>query len=296
MKAFLFPGQGAQFVGMGSELYQRSEAAAKLFDHADEILGFGLRKIMLEGTEDQLKQTRITQPALYVHSMASMVDIDNPDYNYLGGHSLGELTAMAVAGVYDFETGLKIVQHRANAMQDACDHVPGTMAAIVGLDDQIVEEVCDSVEDIVVAANYNCPGQLVISGSISGIDQAIRILKEKGAKMAIKLNVAGAFHSPLMQEARDVFETFVRDICFKTPKVPIVQNVTAVAESDPERLKEHLIQQLTAPVRWTQSMQYLIEEGMTDMVEVGGNGKVLRGLMRRIDRNIKTDKLPSIPA
>ncbi len=287
MRALLFPGQGAQFVGMGKALYQSSVEAARLFDLADEILGFGLREIMFEGTEEELKQTHITQPALFVHSMATMAAIGDLPYDFLAGHSLGELSAMSAGGVFDFETGLHIVRHRALAMQSDCDSNPSTMAAIVGLPDEIVEESCAVSNKIVVPANYNCPGQLVISGSLEGVRETVELLKSKGAKMAVELQVAGAFHSPLMADAAESFGRFVSDIEFQQPKVPIVQNAVAAPVLDPEELKENLIKQLVSPVRWTQSMQTLIAMGVNQIVEVGGNGKVLRGLMRRIDRKVE---------
>lgn len=287
MKALLFPGQGAQFTGMGHKLYTDHDRAREIFDQADEILGYALSKIMFEGTEEELKQTKITQPALYVHSMATLaVQDDIPVAKYMAGHSLGECSALAAAGALTFEDGLKLVDHRARAMQAACDIQPSTMAAIVGLEDKIIENVCLEIDEVVVPANYNCPGQLVISGSITGIEKAVETLKEQGARQAVILKVAGAFHSPLMSSASDSFADFVDSIQFKRPICPVVQNVSASAVTDPDELKSNLIKQLTSPVRWSSSVQYMISNGISEVVEVGGNGKVLRGLMRRIDRSI----------
>ncbi|MCL4153822.1 UNVERIFIED_CONTAM: hypothetical protein GTU68_050647 [Idotea baltica] len=272
---------------MGQDLYNTSSEAKEIFKKADGLLGYSLSSIMFGGTEDELKATKVTQPALYVHSMAALTAHEGVRaVDYMVGHSLGECTAMAAAGVLSFEDGLRLVDHRARAMQAGCDDQPSTMAAIVGLDDHEVAKICASIDDTVVAANYNCPGQLVISGSVPGVHTAVELLKEAGAKRAIVLNVAGAFHSPLMQSAKEDFAAFVQTLEFSKPSCPIVQNVTATAVSDPTQLKANLIEQLTSPVRWTESMLFLAAQGVQSAIEVGGNGKVLKGLMRRIDRSV----------
>jgi len=286
MKSLLFAGQGAQFSGMGKDLYDQFDAAQSLIETADDVLGYKISEIMFEGDDETLKQTKYTQPALYVHAMAQLACYpQEEDIMFMAGHSLGECTALAASGTVTFEDGLRIVQCRAEAMQAACDLEPSTMAAIVGLSDDVVEQVCADIDDVVVPANYNSPGQLVISGSKTGITQAIAALQEKGAKRAIELAVAGAFHSPLMEPAAEELKKVLDDVDFITPSVPIVQNVTAVAVSDPTVIKENILKQLTAPVLWTKCVQYMIAEGCTDFTEVGGNGRVLTGLMRRIDRS-----------
>jgi [acyl-carrier-protein] S-malonyltransferase len=292
MKAYVFPGQGAQFAGMGKDLYESSSTARQMFEQADEILGFELSGIMFEGSEEDLKQTRVTQPAIYLHSMikARMAGGDfRPDA--VAGHSLGEFSALAASGALSFEDGLRLVSQRAMAMQKACEQVESTMAAIVGLDDEVVEEVCAQIEEVVVPANYNCPGQLVISGSVKGVEEAVKQLTEKGARRAIILQVGGAFHSPLMEPAREELQSAIQQTPFRAPACPVYQNVDALPYTAPEKIQDNLIKQLTAPVRWTQTMQHLLQDGVTSFVEVGGNGKVLTGLIRRIDRKMPTESL-----
>ncbi|RXP55496.1 [acyl-carrier-protein] S-malonyltransferase [Lutibacter sp. HS1-25] len=286
MKAYIFPGQGAQFSGMGLDLYNNSPLAKELFDKANEILGFEITKIMFEGTAEELKQTKVTQPAIFLHSviLAKTLGEDfKPEM--VAGHSLGELSALVANGVLTFEDGLTLVSKRALAMQKACEAQESTMAAVLALDDAIVEEVCASIDGVVVAANYNCPGQLVISGEIAAIDTACEILKEKGAKRALKLPVGGAFHSPLMEPAREELAAAIEATTFSNPICPVYQNVVAKAVTEPTEIKENLRAQLTAPVRWTQSIQQMIADGGTEFIEVGP-GKVLQGLMRSIDRNV----------
>tara|TARA_R110001583_G_scaffold50469_5_gene157535 strand:- start:3889 stop:4776 length:888 start_codon:yes stop_codon:yes gene_type:complete len=286
MKAYIFPGQGAQFTGMGLDLYQNSTLAKELFEQANEILGFSITTIMFEGTDEELKQTKVTQPAIFLHSVILAKTLgDDFKPEMVAGHSLGELSALVANGVLTFEDGLKLVSKRALAMQKACEAQESTMAAVLGLDDAIVEEVCASVDGIVVAANYNCPGQLVISGEISAIDKACALLTAKGAKRAIKLPVGGAFHSPLMAPAREELAAAINNTVFSEPICPVYQNVVAKAVTDPTEIKENLIAQLTAPVRWTQCIQAMIADGGTEFIEVGP-GKVLQGLMRKIDRNV----------
>lgn len=289
MKAYLFPGQGAQFEGMGKELYETNEKARQLFDHANDILGFRLTDVMFDGSAEDLKATKITQPALFVHSMATLkgaADADFPDV--VAGHSLGEFSALVANGVLSFEDGLKLVFARAMAMQKACDAQPGTMAAILGLDDEVVEDACSKIDDIVVPANYNCPGQLVISGSVEGINRAVEVLTEAGARRALVLPVGGAFHSPLMAPARDELKEAIYSTEFSTPKCPVYQNVSAKGETEPSVIKENLVNQLTGSVRWTQTMKQMISDGIHSFVEVGGNGKVLTGLVRKVDRSLDT--------
>ena len=286
MKAYIFPGQGAQFTGMGLDLYENLPLAQELFEKANEILGFPITDIMFEGTAEELKQTKVTQPAIFLHSviLAKTLGEDfKPEM--VAGHSLGELSALVANGVLTFEDGLKLVSKRALAMQKACEAQESTMAAVLGLDDAIVEEICASIEGIVVAANYNCPGQLVISGEISAIDKACDLLTEKGARRALKLPVGGAFHSPLMEPAREELAEAIKNTTFSEPTCPVYQNVVAKAVTDSEEIKENLIAQLTAPVRWTQCIQAMIADGGTEFIEVGP-GKVLQGLMRKIDRNV----------
>lgn len=284
MKAYVFPGQGAQFSGMGKDLYDNSELARELFQKANEVLGFEITKIMFEGTDEELKQTKVTQPAIFLHSTilaACLGTSFKPDM--VAGHSLGELSALVANGTLKFEDGLKLVYQRALAMQKACEAVPSTMAAILGLEDNVVEEICASIDGVVVAANYNCPGQLVISGAIPAVEEACTKLTEAGAKRALILPVGGAFHSPLMEPAREELAAAIEATHFSTPTCPVYQNVTASAVSDPAEIQKNLIVQLTAPVKWTQSMQQMIAEGATEVIEVGP-GKVLQGLFKKVDR------------
>jgi [acyl-carrier-protein] S-malonyltransferase len=292
MKAYVFPGQGAQFEGMGKDIYESSDIARNLFEQANDILGYRISDVMFEGSAEELKETKITQPAIFLHSMAK-AKMAGDDFRpeAVAGHSLGEFSALVAAGAMSFEDGLRLVHQRALAMQKACELVDSTMAAIVGLDDEAVEEVCAGIDDIVVAANYNCPGQLVISGTITGIEKAVEALKERGAKRAIVLQVGGAFHSPLMQPAKDELEQAIAATNIQSPICPIYQNVNAKAEQDPAQIKQNLIDQLTAPVRWTQTMKNMIDDGVTEFVEVGGTGKVIRGLIMRVDRRFPTSTL-----
>ena len=289
MKAYIFPGQGAQYSGMGLELYEKSPLAQELFEKANEILGFTITDIMFEGTADELKQTKVTQPAIFLHSVILAKTLgDDFKPEMVAGHSLGELSALVANGVLTFEDGLKLVSKRALAMQEACEMQESTMAAVLGLEDAVVEEICASIDGVVVAANYNCPGQLVISGEISAIDKACELLKEKGARRALKLPVGGAFHSPLMEPAREKLAKAIEETEFKNPLCPIYQNVVAKAVTNPAEIKANLIAQLTAPVRWTQSIQQMISDGGTEFIEVGP-GKVLQGLMRKIDRSVNAN-------
>jgi [acyl-carrier-protein] S-malonyltransferase len=289
MKAYVFPGQGAQFPGMGKDLHDKSGLAKELFEKADTILGFRITDLMFEGTDDDLKQTKVTQPAVFLHSViliAVVGDSFRPDM--VAGHSLGEFSALVANKTLTFTDGLTLVSKRAMAMQKACEKTPSTMAAILGLDDKIVEDVCASVNEIVVPANYNSPGQIVISGSIEGIDKAIEILKEKGAKRAIKLSVGGAFHSPLMEPARIELEYAIKNTLFSKPICPVYQNVNAAASIDPEVIKMNLVSQLTSPVLWTQSVLNMISAGATTFVEAGP-GNVLSGLIKKINRDVVTE-------
>ncbi|WP_062056311.1 ACP S-malonyltransferase [Aquimarina longa] len=288
MNAYVFPGQGAQFSGMGLDLYENSEIAKELFDKANDILGFEITKIMFEGTKEELTQTKVTQPAIFLHSVIlSKVLGDSFKPNMVAGHSLGEFSALVANGTLTFEDALQLVSKRAIAMQKACEIEPSTMAAVLGLEDEVVEEGCKAIEGIVVAANYNCPGQLVISGEIDAINQACEWMKEKGARRALVLAVGGAFHSPLMEPAREELAAAIEATTFSSPKCPIYQNVTAKAVTDPEEIKKNLIAQLTAPVKWTQTMQNMIEDGATSFTEVGP-GKVLSGLVKKVDRSMET--------
>ncbi|MDC3344827.1 ACP S-malonyltransferase [Flavobacteriaceae bacterium] len=287
MKAYIFPGQGAQFTGMGLDLYNNSQMAHELFEKANEILGFRITDIMFEGTADQLKQTNVTQPAIFLHSVILAKVLGNSfQPEMVAGHSLGEISALVAAGVLSFEDGLQLVSKRAEAMQKACEIMPSTMAAVLGLDDQIVEEVCNAVDGVVVAANYNCPGQLVISGEVSAIETACELLKEKGARRALVLPVGGAFHSPMMEPAREELAAAIKATKFNEPTCRVYQNVPAKAITTALEIKENLIKQLTAPVKWTQSIQSMIADGGTQFIEVGP-GKVLQGLMRKIDRSVE---------
>ncbi len=286
MKAYIFPGQGAQFTGMGLDLYEKSPLAQELFEKANEILGFSITDIMFEGTAEALKETKVTQPAVFLHSdILAKVLGDDFRPEMVAGHSLGELSALVANGVLSFEDGLKLVSKRALAMQKACEAQRSTMAAVLGLEDGIVEEVCKEIDGIVVAANYNCPGQLVISGEIKAVEKACDVLTEKGARRALLLPVGGAFHSPMMEPAREELAAAIEATVFNTPSCPIYQNVTASAVTDPVEIKKNLILQLTAPVRWTQSIQKMISDGGTEFIEIGP-GSVLRGLMRKIDRTV----------
>ena len=286
MKAYVFPGQGSQFPGMGRYLFDRFEIAKEIFLASDEILGFDLSKILLEGTKEDLQQTRVTQPAIYVHSVITSKVMGNgfqPDA--LAGHSLGEFSALTAAGSIDFESGLKLVSQRAEAMQKACNLSKGTMAAVLGLEDRVVEEICEQNSEVVVAANYNCPRQLVISGSIDGITSACEALKAAGAKRALVLPVGGAFHSPLMEPARSELANAIDGTNFSTPLCPIYQNTSSRAETNPIEIQKNLIAQLTAPVKWTQIVNAMIFEGIREFVEVGP-GEVLQGLLRKISSDV----------
>ncbi len=288
MKAYVFPGQGAQFTGMGKDLFDTMPLAKELFLKADEILGFEIHKIMFYGTEEELKQTRITQPAIFLHSTilaACLGDSFVPEM--VAGHSLGEISALVANKTLSFEDGLTLVYKRALAMQKACEAQPSTMAAIIGLEDNVIEDICATINGVVVPANYNCPGQLVISGEVNAVEEACVKLKEAGAKMAVVLQVGGAFHSPLMESAREELAKAIEATNFSQPICPIYQNVKAAAVSDPAEIKQNLIEQLTAPVRWTQTMQQMIADGATSATEVGP-GKVLQGLFKKVDRSFPT--------
>ncbi len=283
-KAYVFPGQGAQFSGMGKDLYDNSETAKQLFIKANDILGFDISNIMFNGSDEDLKQTKVTQPAIFLHSVILAKCLgDNFAPDMVAGHSLGEISALVANETLDFESGLRLVHKRALAMQDACEKQKSTMAAILGLEDADVEKICAEIDGIVVAANYNCPGQLVISGETKAVEDACAKLLEAGAKRALMLPVGGAFHSPLMEPAREELAKAILETEFKSPKCPIYQNTTAKAVTDPEEIKRNLIDQLTAPVKWTQTMQQMIADGATEIVEVGP-GKVLQGLFKKVDR------------
>ena len=293
MRAYIFPGQGAQHSGMGLDLYNDSALAKDLFKIANDILGFEITSIMFSGSVEDLKQTKVTQPAIFLHSVIlakTLGDGFNPDM--VAGHSLGEFSALVANNTLSFEDGLKLVSARAQAMQKACDNNPGTMAAVLALEDTIVERVCKEIEGIVVAANYNCPGQLVISGEINAINIACEKLKEKGARRALVLPVGGAFHSPLMEEAKQELENAINNTTFNKPSCPIYQNVTSFAVSDEMKIKENLISQLTSPVKWTQSIQKMIEDGGNDFIELGP-GKVLQGLVRKINGDVEASSISS---
>ena len=296
MKAYVFPGQGAQFVGMGKDLYDNSSEAKALFEKANDILGFRITDIMFNGTDQELKQTKVTQPAVFLHSVI-LAKVLGSDFQpaMVAGHSLGELSALVASGSILFEDGLKLVSARALAMQEACEAEPSTMAAILGLEDEIVENVCKEVEGVVVAANYNCPGQLVISGAIPAVETACEKLTEAGAKRALILPVGGAFHSPLMEPAREKLAAAIKATEFNTPSCPVYQNVTAKAVTEPSEIKQNLIAQLTAPVRWTQIMQNMIAAGCTSAVEVGP-GRALQGMFKKVDRKFETSSAVIEPA
>ncbi len=288
MKAYIFPGQGAQFTGMGKDVYDNSELARSLFNRANEILGFDITKIMFEGSAEELKQTNVTQPAIFIHSVALFKSLgESAKPEMVAGHSLGEISALVANEVLSFEDALQLVSQRAQAMQKACEITPSTMAAILGLEDELVEAVCADVDGVVVAANYNCPGQLIISGELSAVEEACERLKERGAKRALILPVGGAFHSPLMEPAREELATAIENTTFNTPSCPIYQNVSTTAVSDPAEIKKNLLFQLTAPVKWTQSVQNMLADGATEFIEVGP-GKVLQGLVKKVSRDAVT--------
>ncbi|HLU84189.1 MAG TPA: ACP S-malonyltransferase [Vicingaceae bacterium] len=288
MKAYVFPGQGSQFVGMGKDLYDNSPLAKEMFEKANELLGFNITDIMFNGSDEDLKQTKVTQPAIFLHSVIlakTMGDAFKPDM--VAGHSLGEFSALVAAGALSFEDGLKLVLARAMAMQKACEKEPSTMAAILNLDDEVVEKICSEIDGVVVPANYNCPGQLVISGSVDAVQTACEKLTEAGARRALILPVGGAFHSPLMEPAREELAEAINTTAINSPICPIYQNVNAQAVTNPEEIKQNLIAQLTAPVKWTQTMNNMIKNGATSVIEVGP-GKVLQGLFKKVNRELET--------
>ena len=290
MIAYLFPGQGSQFPGMGKDLYEAHFVAKEKFELANEILQFRISDIMFDGTPEELKETKVTQPAVFLQSIINFL-INGHKFrpDFVAGHSLGEFTALVANGTMSFEDGLKLVSIRANAMQKACESEPSSMAAILGVDDSIVEQVCEEIDEIVIPANYNCPGQLVISGSKQGIAKAIELLSQRGAKRAIELQVGGAFHSPFMKPAREELAVAIRNTSFRQPQIPVFQNFTSKKEINPENIKENLIKQLTSPVLWTQTIRNMINEGVTKYIEVGGNGKTLTGFVKKVNRELETD-------
>ncbi|WP_405251390.1 ACP S-malonyltransferase [Dokdonia sp. Asnod3-C12] len=285
MKAYIFPGQGAQFSGMGLDIFEKYPLAQSLFLKANDVLGFNITDVMFEGSAEDLKQTQVTQPAIFIHSIALKTVMTDFKPSMVAGHSLGEFSALVASGALDFEDGLKLVSKRAQAMQKACELQPSTMAAVLGLEDNIVEEVCNEIAGVVVAANYNCPGQLVISGEVEAINKACEAMKEKGARRALVLPVGGAFHSPMMEPAREELAAAIENTVFKNPVCPIYQNVTASAVTSASEIQKNLIAQLTAPVRWTQTIQQMVADGATEFIEVGP-GKVLQGLVRKINRDV----------
>ena len=290
MKAYVFPGQGAQFTGMGQDLYDASPVAKELFQQADELLGFNITQTMFEGTADELKQTKVTQPAIFLHStILAKVMGDQFQPDMVAGHSLGELSALVANGTLAFSDGLQLVYKRALAMQHACELNPSTMAAVLGLDDDLVENICADTPGVVVAANYNCPGQLVISGETEAVNKACESLKEAGARRALLLPVGGAFHSPMMEPAREELAAAIEATDFQSPSCPIYQNVSTIAVTNPDEIKKNLMAQLTAPVKWTQSVQNMIKDGATTFIEVGP-GNVLQGLVKKINRDATTEK------
>lgn len=291
-KAYVFPGQGSQFTGMGKDLYENSERAKALFDKANEILGFSITDIMFEGSAEELKQTKVTQPAVFLHSVI-LAEVLGVEPQAVAGHSLGEFSALVVAGALSFEDGLRLVAKRAMAMQKCCEAQPGAMAAILALEDEVVEQICDQTEGVVVAANYNCPGQLVISGASESVDAACEKLKAAGARRALRLPVGGAFHSPLMEAAREELEQAIAEVEFHTPKCPIYQNVDAKPQSDPEQIKQNLIAQLTAPVRWTQIIREMVADGVDSFVELGP-GAVLQGMIKKLSAQVEVESKATV--
>ena len=293
-KAYVFPGQGAQFVGMGKDMYENSELAKELFEKANEVLGFRITDLMFEGTDEDLRQTKVTQPAIFLHSVIlTKTNADKFTPDMVAGHSLGEFSALVAAGALDFEDGLRLVSKRAMAMQKACEIAPSTMAAIIGLADEKVEEICASIDGVVVPANYNCPGQLVISGTHEAIDAACAKLTEAGARRALKLPVGGAFHSPLMDPAKEELAAAIEQTTFKTPICPVYQNVSTKGETDPEVIKKNLVAQLTAPVKWTQSVQNMVADGMEQLIECGP-GAVLQGLVKKIEKTVEATAIEKL--
>lgn len=293
-KAYVFPGQGAQFVGMGKDMYENSELAKELFEKANEVLGFRITDLMFEGTDEDLRQTKVTQPAIFLHSVIlTKTNADKFTPDMVAGHSLGEFSALVAAGALDFEDGLRLVSKRAMAMQKACEIAPSTMAAIIGLADEKVEEICASIDGVVVPANYNCPGQLVISGTHEAIDAACAKLSEAGARRALKLPVGGAFHSPLMEPAKEELAAAIEQTTFKTPICPVYQNVSTKGETDPEVIKKNLVAQLTAPVKWTQSVQNMVADGMGQLIECGP-GAVLQGLVKKIEKTVEATAIEKL--
>ncbi len=294
MQAYIFPGQGAQYSGMGKDLYEKSPKARELFEKANYILGFNITKIMFEGTTEELKQTRVTQPAIFLHSVLLAGTLNDFNPGMVAGHSLGEFSALTVSGALSFEDGLVLVAKRAAAMQKACETEPSAMAAIIGLDDEIVEEVCAADKDIVVPANYNCPGQLVISGSVEGIDRVCTILKDKGARRAVRLTVSGAFHSPFMEPAGNELEAAIKSVIVNKPDCPVYQNVTAEAVTDPDKIRVNLTAQLTSPVRWNRTVLNMINDGATSFLEIGP-GNVLQGMVKKINSNVEVSGIDKLP-
>lgn len=292
MKAYVFPGQGSQFEEMGKDMFESSGVARELMESANEILGFSITDVMFEGSAEDLKQTRITQPAIFIHSIArARMAGDSFQPDAVAGHSLGEFSALVAAGALSFEEGLQLVHNRAQAMQKACEAVDGTMAAILGLEDDVVEKICSEIGELVVPANYNSPGQLVISGTVSGVAEAVEKLQEAGARRAVVLQVGGAFHSPLMQPAKEELQAAIEKARFSVPSCPVYQNVNALPQKEPEQIQANLIAQLTAPVLWTQTMKNMIADGVAEFIEVGGAGKTLQGLVKKIDRQFPTSTL-----